>query len=96
MAAKRTTPVIESTETKREVVPVDGKLEMTVTSQYKINYGDYEAHHAFAAVKGTFEADLDEDEIGVYLDGKLFSLMKPQIVAAKEFAIDSSFVLSME
>lgn len=96
MAAKRTTPVVESADTTREVVPVDGKLEMTVTSNYKINYGDFEAHHAFAAVKGTFEADLDEDEIGAYLDGKLFSLLKPQIVAAKEFSIDSSFVLAME
>lgn len=96
MAAKRTTPVVESVENKREVAPVDGKLEMTVTSQYKVNYGDYEAHHLFAAVKGTFEVDLDEDEIGEYLDGKLFSLMKPQLVAAKEFGIDTSFVLKMD
>lgn len=96
MAAKRTTPVVESSDTTREVTPVDGKLEMTVTSQYKVNYGDYEAHHLFAAVKGTFEADLDEDKIGEYLDGKLFSLMKPQIVSAKEFSIDTSFVMSME
>lgn len=96
MAVKRTTPVVESEETKREVVPVDGKLEMTVTSMYKVNYGDYEAHHLFAAVKGTFEADLDEDEIGAYLDGKLFSLMKPQIVSAKDFCIDTSFAMSMK
>lgn len=96
MAAKRTTPVVESVENNREVAPVDGKLEMTVTSMYKVNYGDYEAHHLFAAVKGTFEADLDEDEIGEYLDGKLFSLMKPQLVAAKELSIEESFVLRMD
>lgn len=57
-----------------------------------INYGDYENHKAQASVKGTFSADADPDELASYMDERVFSLLAPQLAAAKDYAIDSSFV----
>ncbi len=98
MAAKRTTvpetpePVVDSTENSHDIKPVDGKLEYTVTSMMKINYGDYEAHHVFAAVKGTYASDVDIDALAANLDEKVFSLMNPQLEAALPLSIKESFV----
>jgi len=98
MAAKRTAaePVVESADVARSFLPLDGTLECTVTSQFKVNYGDYEAHHVFAAAKGTFDAQADPDKVAEYMDERVFSLMAPQIKAAQEFAIRESFVRKFE
>lgn len=80
----------------REIKPIDGVLEYRVVSLMKINYGDFESHHAGGEVFGRFSADLDIDEVGSMLDEKLFSLMRPQLEAAKDFAIKDSFVRKIE
>ncbi|WPH58219.1 hypothetical protein SEA_LUCKYSOCKE_136 [Streptomyces phage LuckySocke] len=98
MAAKRTA-VAE--DTKAEVVehdtihsvhPIDGVLEYTVTSTLKVNYGDYEAHHAFAAVKGRYSPEQDIDAVAADMDERVFSLMNPQLEAALPLSIKESFV----
>jgi hypothetical protein len=106
MAAKRSTVVEETTEVPKgtvdsaevthEIKPVDGKLEFTVTSMFKINYGDYEAHHVFADVKGTYASEVDIDALAANLDEKVFSLMAPQLEAAAPLSIKESFVRKIE
>ncbi len=103
MAAKRSTPVeapdgavLQSHDVTKEIRPLDGTLEVTVTSLIKINYGNYgEGNHAFAAVKGIFDADLDPDELGRYLDEKVFSLIAPQLEVSKSYADGKSFIHSV-
>ncbi len=62
----------------------------------KVNYGDYEAHHVFAAVKGTYASEVDIDALAANLDEKVFSLMAPQLEAARDFSIKESFVRKVE
>lgn len=80
----------------REIKPVDGVLEFRIVSLMKINYGDFESHHAGGEVFGRFEHSLDIDKVSTMLDEKLFSLMRPQLEAAKDFAIKESFVRKIE
>jgi hypothetical protein len=110
VAAKRTTPVdnavhaesagavptVQSSEVTHEIKPVDGKLEFTVTSLMKVNYGDYEHQVTFAAVKGTYASEVDIDALAANLDEKVFSLMAPQLEAARGFSIKESFVRKLE
>lgn len=79
-----------------EIKPVDGKLHYKVTSLMKINYGDYEAHHAGAEVSGTYASEVDIDALAANLDEKVFSLMAPQLEAARDFSIKESFVRKVE
>ena len=90
-ASSGTVPVVEQGDVERSFLPIDGKLECTVTSQFKINYGYYEAHHVFAAAKATFDSQADPDKIAAYLDERVFSLMNPQLEAAQDVSIKESF-----
>lgn len=104
MAAKRSTiteqseitPVVQEHDVTREIRPLNGTLEVTVTTLFKVNFGikgNYgEGTQAFAAVKGVFDADLDPDELGRYLDEKVFSLIAPQLEVSKTYADNKSFI----
>lgn len=87
---------MQSREVTHDIKPVDGKLEFTVTSKLTINYGDYENHHVFAAVKGTYASEVDIDALAADLDEKVFSLMAPQLEAATPLSIGTSFVRKIE
>lgn len=98
MAAKRTAvePAVDVTEVERSFLPLDGKLECTVSSKFNVNYGDYEKHEIFACAKGMFDSEADPDKVAEYMDERVFSLMAPQIKAAQDFAIRESFARKFE
>lgn len=87
---------MQSRDVTHEIKPLDGKLEYTVSSKLTINYGDYENHHVFAAVKGTYASEVDIDALAANLDEKVFSLMAPQLEAATPLSIKESFVRKIE
>jgi hypothetical protein len=79
-----------------EIKPVDGKLLYKVTSLMKINYGDYEAHHAGAEISGTYASEVDVDALAADMDERVFSMLAPQLEAARDLSIRESFVRKLE
>ena len=75
-----------------EVVPIDGGVEVTVSTSFKVNLGNYESKDIFGAAKARFAADADPEEIGAFLFDRVYGAMGLELEQAAMLAPKGSAV----
>ena len=102
MAAKRTStktdtvhsegsePVQEATVVA--IKPIDGKLEITVSTGLQVNLGNFENKSVFGSAKGVFDAEADVDGVAEYLWDRIYATIAPELEQAADLTTLTSTV----
>ena len=102
MAAKRTTAQPDTVHSESdgtvqepaivEIHPVDGLLEITVSTGFQVNLGNFENKTMFGSVKGKFPAESDVDGVGEYLWNRVYDTLAPELQQAADLTTQTSKV----
>lgn len=88
----KTGGVLQVSPTVIESVTVDGILEVTVSSSFKVNLGNYESKDCFASVKGKFSESTSPTTAGEFLFDHVYAVLNDELNAAKELAPKNSSI----
>jgi hypothetical protein len=102
LAAKRTTaqpdtvhgegsePVQEASVV--EIKPVDGLLEITVSTGFQVNLGNFEHKSMFGSAKGKFTVSDKVEDVAEYLWNRVYDTLAPELQQAADLTTQSSKV----
>lgn len=74
------------------VKPLDNEIEVTVSTSFQVNLGNFENKNTFASAKARFAADADVDEVTEYLWDRVYATLAPELEQASELTVNSSAV----
>lgn len=77
---------VEVKPVKTTIVPVDGNINLTVTSEITVSTGNYESKKFGGSAGGIFDASLDPEAVGEYLLDYLYVAIDDELSLAKTFA----------
>jgi hypothetical protein len=89
-----TVPTTEPSDlvTQVKVVPLNGEVEVTVSTSFQVNLGNFENKQAFASAKARFSTDTDTRAASDYLWDRVYSSLAPELEQAADLTVHSSKV----
>lgn len=78
--------------TTAEIKPLDGAIEVTVSTAFHVNLGNFENKDAFASAKARFAADADPEQVAQYLWDRVYTSISPELEQAADLTVHKSNV----
>lgn len=74
------------------VKPLDNEIEVTVSTSFQVNLGNFENKNTFASAKARFAADADPEGAAAYLWDRVYTSMLPELEQAADLTVHKSNV----
>jgi len=74
------------------VTPIDGVLEVSLTTGYTVNIGDFNNKSVKGSVAGRFSTQVDIEDVAAYLNEKLYTVIQDEMLTAKALAPAQSYI----
>jgi len=74
------------------VRPLDNEIEVTVSTSFQVNLGNFENKQTFTSAKARFAADTDPEAAAEYLWDRVYTTMAPELEQAANLTVHKSTV----
>ena|SRR5260221_13890584 len=87
-------PAVEPTilNTVAEIKPLDNAIEVTVSTSFQVNLGNFENKNTFTSAKARFAADADPEGVAEYLWDRVYATVAPELEQAANLTVHKSQV----
>lgn len=75
-----------------EIKPLDGAIEVTVSTSFQVNLGNFENKQTFTSAKGRFSVDADPEGVAEYLWDRVYATVAPELEQAANLTVHKSAV----
>lgn len=79
-----------SLSTTAVIRPLDNEIEVTVSTAFHVNLGNFENKDAFASAKARFAADDDPEAAATYLWDRVYIAISPELEQAASLTVHES------